>query len=781
MRALHQKLLRDLWRTRGQVITISLVLAAGVAAYVAMTGAHRALTTSRDAYYARHAFPDVFVQAARAPDRVADDLAAIPGVASVETRLVEPVLFRIEGAARSPIGRAISIQGTPRSIVLRRGRAIADGRADEVLVLETFANAHRLAPGDHIEVVIGGHELRPRIVGLAISPEWIFPAESGVGSLREFGVLWMDEDALAAASGKRGVFDDATLHLQPGASHASVIAAIDRALEPWGGRGAYGRDRQSSHRALSGELDQLRLLAFQIPAVFLLVAAFLLHSVLSRMVQVQREELAVLRALGYSRWALARHVLAYAAVLGVAGGVVGVVLGAWMGGALLGVYDDFFHFPLIETPLDAWLLVTATLFSIVPATTGAMVAIARAVRLSPADAMRPPAPARYRRGLLSRLGLARLAGPSGRMIVRDLERRPAVTAVSIVGIAFAGAIVVMGRFNLDAVDHILDVVLARSMREDMTVVLARPVPRSELDWFRNAPGVLDAQPMRMLPVRIHHGWRTYDAPLTAWSSNGTLRRVLDGEARPVRLPADGVMLTELLGERLGLEPGDRVQIERLDEQRGSFEVTVTALVDERMGMNAYMDLDALARALGEAPVMTAVLLQVEEGSRGRLLHRLADVPAVVQVAEVVSVRDAFQAQSGGMIVVMTLIVVGFAAVIAVGIIYNTARIALSERNRDLATLRVLGYTRAEVAQMLLGQLAVYVIVALPLAMIAGHALITLLMSQVDPEQYRFPTVVSPATYAFASLVVIGASLATGLVVRRKLDHIDLVSALKARD
>jgi putative ABC transport system permease protein len=287
--------------------------------------------------------------------------------------------------------------------------------------------------------------------------------------------------------------------------------------------------------------------------------------------------------------------------------------------------------------------------------------------------------------------------------------------------------------------------------------------------------------MRILPVLLHHGWRTEDVPLSAWPADARLRQVLDGEARPVRLPAHGVMLTTLVGERLGLRPGDRVEVERLDEERGTFVTIVAALVDERMGMNAYMDLDALSQALGEAPAMTAVLLQIEEGARDRVLRRLADAPAVIQVSEASTFRDAFQAQSGGMMVVFTLIVVGFAAVIAVGIIYNTARTALSERGRDLATLRVLGFTRAEVARMLLGQLAVQVALALPIAMLVGHALISFLMSQADPEQFRFPTIVSPATYAFASLVVIGAALATGLVVRRKLDHIDIVSALKARD
>jgi putative ABC transport system permease protein len=395
--------------------------------------------------------------------------------------------------------------------------------------------------------------------------------------------------------------------------------------------------------------------------------------------------------------------------------------------------------------------------------------------------MRPPAPARYRRGVLSRLGLARAAGPLGRMIVRDLERRPIQNGLSIVGVAFAAAIVVLGRFSVDSMEHLMDVVLARTMREDVAVTLARPVPRGELRWFLHAPGVLVAEPMRVVPVRLRVRARAYDTAISAWRRDGTLRQVLDGAARPVPLPADGVMLTALLARRLDLAAGEPVTIERLDGDHATVQVVVAALVDDRLGMNAYMDLDALDRALGEPPMLSTVLLGVEHGQRDRLIGALGEVPGVIAVSEPRSMREAFDAQTGQMMLVWSLIVVVFGSVIAVGVVFNTARVSLSERSRDLATLRVLGFTRGEVATVLLGQLAVQVVLALPIGMMCGHLLASLLMSSVDPEQFRFPVIVTPATYAFASLVVLGAAIATALVVRRKLDRIDIVSALKARD
>jgi putative ABC transport system permease protein len=436
---------------------------------------------------------------------------------------------------------------------------------------------------------------------------------------------------------------------------------------------------------------------------------------------------------------------------------------------------------VLEAALDRSLVLIAIVAAVLAAGGGAMVAAWRAVRLAPADAMRPPAPARYRRGLLSRMGLARMSGPLGRMIVRDLERRPVLTGLSVVGIAFAASIVVLGRFSMDSMDWLMDSVFMRTMREDVSVTLARPVPRDELAWFRHAPGVLVAEPIRVVPVRLHHRARRYDTSLQAWPRDATLRRVLDGAGDPVPLPERGVMLTALLAERLDLRPGDLVTCERLEGEHQRFEVPVTALIDDRLGLNAYMELDALDRALGEEPQLSGVLLDIDRGQRDPLLRRLAEVPGVILVNEPPALRDAFDAQTGRMMMVWTLIVVVFGSVIAVGVVFNTARVALSERSRDLSTLRVLGYTQREVATVLLGQLAVQVLLALPIGMLVGYLLAALFMSQMDPEQYRFPAIVSPATYAFASLVVLGSAIATAALVRRKLDRIDIVSALKARD
>ncbi|HVV83763.1 MAG TPA: ABC transporter permease [Kofleriaceae bacterium] len=785
MRALDRKLVRDLSRMRGQVITIALVLAAGVAATISLTGTYRALGEARDDYYARHGFPDLWVHLERAPDAVAARLAALPGIASVEPRLVEPLTVHVPGALRPASGRIQSIADADvaslRGLVLRRGRPPDPARSDEVALLASFADAHGLEPGDRLDTVFAGRRQALTIAAIVLSPEHVFPVSGGMINPRGVAVVWMPRANLAPRVDRVGAFDDATFTLVPGASELGAIDAIDRELVRWGGAGAYGRKLQPSHMVVSSEIEQLQMMATRIPVVFLLVAAFLLNIVLGRLVRLQREQLGILRALGYGRGALARHVAAFAAVIVVLGAVLGVAAGAWLGHGLTDLYQRFFHFPTLGFHVEPDLAAIAIAVCTAAAAGGALGAMRQAARLAPAEAMRPPAPSRYRRGVLSWLGLARVAGPMGRMVVRELERKPVSTAISVVGVAFAVGIIIIGRFQSDSLDAMIDDSLMGSMREDVAVSLARPVPRSELGWFAHAPGVIAAEPAYAVPVRIRGGAAHRDVVLTGLPADGRLRRILDGRGRPVALPADGLLLSELLARRLDVRVGDPVWLERRDGDHRLFTLPVAATVDDRVGLNAYLELDALGRALHEEPRLSMVLLQVDAGAQDALLRALTDVPTVVDVAETAVFRDAFLAQSGDSMMFMVLLCSTLGGVIAVGVVYNHGRVALSERERDLATLRVLGYRRSEVAVVLLGQLAVQVALAIPIGLLFGTLMTDAIMATADPEQYRFAVLIAPRTYGFAALVIAGATFATALVMRRRLDRIDLTGALKARD
>lgn len=787
MSVLDRKLVRDLRGLRGQLITIALVVAAGVAAFVTLRSAYGSLETARSTYYERYRFGDVFAGVKRAPLSLVPELERIPGVATVYPRIVHQVLLPMPDLPEAATGRLVSVPaGEPpplNGVLVRVGRMPDPGRQDEVVVLDAFATAHQLVPGDRIPVVINGTLRQLHIVGLGMSPEFVFaasPADFAADDKRN-AVLWMDREILAPAFRMEGAFNDVVLRLQPGASHVAVRAELDRILEPYGGIGAVSRDKQTSHFMLTGELSQLEQLASVVPIIFLAVAAFLLNLVLARLVGLQRLQIAVFKAVGYRSRAIVLHYVKLASVIVVMGALAGTVLGAVMGSAMLDLYRGFFRFPDLAYELDVDVIAVAVVVSVIAGIGGAVLAVRNVARLPPAEAMRPPAPPTYRRSLLDRLGLGALLGQSATMVMREIWRRPLRTALSALGIAAAVGILVIARFTSDAFDHLVDGVMRLEVRADTSVTFYEPLPERAARELASLPGVLDAEGIRMVPVRLRAGSRFRDAAIVALPADARLRKVIDRSAHEVEVPAAGLAISAKLGEVLDIGVGDDLVIEVREGRRPVLVRPVTQLVDDAFGLSAYMQLDTLHALLHQDPSVTMVYLRTDPLAADAVRHRLQDLPYVAAISRTDNLIERFEEQSGGMMLVMTLIMTLFGTVIAVGVVYNNARVALSMRSRDLASLRVIGFTRKEISAILLGELAVQLVLAIPFGLLLGRSWASAIMSMADPEQYRLPLVISVETYLYAVLVTGAAGVISALLVRRKLDHLDLIGVLKSRE
>ncbi|WP_428265447.1 ABC transporter permease [Haliangium sp.] len=785
--ALDRKLLRDLNRLRGQVITIALVVACGIASYVTMRSTWTSLTDSRDTYYERYRFADVFAHLERAPAPLAASIEAIPGVARTYTRVVEAAMLPMEGMPEPAVGTLVSLPaGQPaplNGVYLRSGRMIEPGRDDEALVIETFATAHGLTPGAHIPAVINGKLRQIEVVGIAMSPEYVFAMSLGDFAPDDKGVaiLWMDRAVLAPAFQMEGAFNDVAIDVQPGADEAEVRRRLDLILEPYGGLGAVSRDKQVSNFMLNGELTQLQQFATAIPAIFLLVAAFLLNIVLSRLVHLQRTQIAALKALGYSDFDIGLHYIKLVSVIVVVGAAIGTALGYWFGTLMIDLYRLYFHFPDLRYQLDVGVIVIGVVISLLAALVGALMAVRRIASMPPAEAMRPPAPPTYHLGLLDRKGFGQVLGVSAMMIVRELRRRPLRTILSSLGIAASVGIVVMGRFSYDSFDFLMNDVFHQEQRGDLMVSFIEPVPEESVLPLRHVAGVFDVEGTRQVPVRIRSGavWR--DSSILGLAEPPRLRRVVDRDAHEVAVPSYGLGISRKLGEILGVVPGDQVEVELREGQRGVHTLTVESLIDDAFGLQGYMSQSTLHQVLGEEVAVNAVQLRVDPQRDVEIRRRLKEMPKVARVVRKQATIDRFYEQSGSMMATMTFILSAFAATIAIGVVYNNARVALSMRSRDLASLRVLGFTRGEISAVLLGELAVQVVLAIPFGLLLGTWWADAVMSSIDPETYRMPITISMETYAFAVSVAVGAGIASALLVRRKLDQLDLIGVLKTRE
>ncbi len=787
MRAIHRKLLRDLWQIKGQVFAIAAVIGVGVAMFVAYLSTFDSLSGTQRAYYERYRFGDVFASLKRAPESLKTRLADIPGVAQVEARVVAEVTLDVQGMNEPVTGRLVSVPERQTAILndlsMIEGRYIEPGRGNEVVVTEGFALAHSLRPGDSVSAVINGRHRDLEIVGVALSPEFIYTIRPGalMPDDARFGVFWMSRKALANAFDMEGGFNDVVLRLQPGASEPEVIARVDDLLEKYGGLGAMSRDFQISNWYLSSELEQLKGFGTIVPFVFLGVAAFLLNVVLTRIVSVQREQIAALKALGYSNLEVGWHYTLWSLLVAGSGGIVGAVMGRSMGQGMLNMYNGYFRFPFLEYRLAPDVVLGALGISILAAIVGAAQAVRGAIRLPPAEAMRPEPPARYRKTLLERLGTERWFSQPARMVLRNLERRPLRALASIVGIACSGGLLVIGLFFLDSIEVLLDVQFNIAQRQDITLTFVEPRSSGALFEVSRLPGVINAEPSRSVPARLRAGHLSRQSAVTGLVHDPRLQRVVSSDYRPVDLPPEGVLMTRKLAEILGLQRGSVLTVEVLEGARPVKEVVVTDLVDEFMGTAVYMDMDALHRWMREGTNLSGAYLQVDARHADSLYEHLKSLPAVAGVALKSAAIDAFNKQMDEMMGVFIFFNILFASIITIGVVYNAARISLSERSRELASLRVLGFTRAEISSILLGELALITLLAIPLGLLVGYGFAALMVTAFDTELYRFPLVVSARTFGASALVVALAATFSGLVVRRRLDHLDLVEVLKTRE
>ena len=786
MRALDRKLLRDAWHYRSQLGAIVAVVTCGVALFVALRSMNGHLRRSRDQFYDRYRFADIFVPLKRAPLWAANEAAAVEGVESVSPRIVMEATIDVPGVEEPAVGRLVGIP-VPRVPMLNEphvlsGRWPMPDETEGVLASAAFARATGLHPGDSLGAVLHGRWRWLRITGTAVSPEYIY--EIGGGDVfpdnRRFGVLWMGHDALAAAFDMTGAFNDLSVTLASGANQDDVIAGLDEVLRPYGSFGAYARDAQVSHIFLDGEIEETQVTSVLLPAIFLGVTAFLLNLVLSRLVGTQREQLATLKAFGYGNESVAAHYLSLSLIPVAIGSVIGLAIGLWFANMLAGVYARFFQFPSAAFVPDWNVAWTAIAIGALAGLVGAMSAVSRSTRLPPAEAMRPDAPPRFRGGLLERFQAFRSLGPSAHIIARNIERKPLKALLSTVGLALAGGLVITVMAMFDAVNLIKTAHFHEFMQEDVSVTFESSRSHDAIGEVVRLPGVLTAESFRAVPVRLRHGVRNERTVILGLEPDGALRRIHDLQGRRYAPPSHGALLSIVLARQLDAEPGDTISLEVLEGARRTTTVMVAGVTDEMVGTSAWMESGALARLTGER-VTSGALLTVDPRQLDALYGALKRLPGV----SAVSVREVqlrgFENTISESFNISLVTMLGFAVVIAFGIVYNSARVALSERGRELASLRVLGFTRREVATMLLGEQAIIALMSLPVGFGVAWTLSWLVSVRFDSELFRIPVIIEKTSYLFGVAVIVAAALLSAVAIRARIGRLDLVEVLKTRE
>lgn len=779
MKTLDIKVKRQLGNLKVQAITIGLVVASGVSIFISSKSAYDSLFIAREKFYSSSFLSQGFVTLKRAPEQIKKNLSNIEGIGALRTRIVNEVILDIPGEIIPTSAKFVSLTEGINIPYIRKGK-IPTGE-NEVLISESFAIANKLGPGDHIVGVIEGKKKSLVISGTALSPEYvyIFRGSNPLPDDKHYGIIWMDREGMESSFGMKGAFNDAIFMFAPNANTRSVIKKIDRELEPYGGYGAFDRDKLVSHSFLKDEFRQLKSTAYTLPMIFLGVAAFLLHIVSTRIISNEREQIATLKALGYPNIQIAAHYLKLISSISGIGALGGVFLGIYLGRAMTDLYGDYYKFPKLSFYFDPFLGLEGFIFGITAGVVGAFVSIRNVLKLDPAQAMRPPIPIVFKKSIIEIFSNSLNA--RSKMILRNLTRRPSRTLVSITGISTSVMIMVLGLFSKDAFNAMLDIQFNLLQRESVTVTFLRPISKNSLNELKHYPGVISAEGYRTVPVRIAKGHRTKEIGLQGIPENAKLRRLIGKNREALIPPTTGIFLNSVVAKKLEIRTGDEIFLNVLEGNRKKIKVKVEGTIDEILGQGAYMEIDSVNRLIGEGDSVNLVALKIDPKEENNLLLKLKDVPKISGVSTRSAILKIFYETMSRSILATAMIILIFASVIAVGVIYNTAMISLSERSFELGSLRILGFTNNEVFGILAGELAIEIISSLPLGCILGYMFAYLMLSATQTEGFTVPLIISNETYGISILTAIVTSIISFGILYKKINGMDLISILKVRE
>lgn len=787
MSPLDRKLLRDLWRIKGQATAIGAVIAVGVLMLVMMTGLVSSLDETRKAYYERYRLAEVFAPVARAPERIVAELSDLPGVASAEGRVTGAALVDLDGSDLPIQAKVVSLPDfhAPKlnEIYLTEGRKLDSDKSGEILLLQGFAQAHDIKSGDRLRVQIRGARREFRVAGLAQSPEFLLitaPGELAPDDAR-FAVIWMSRNTAEAAYDMEGAFNEALLSLARGAREPAVLDAVDRMLKPYGGQNAYGLKDHVSNKFVSEDIRGLKGMSTAVPPIFLAVAAFLLYIVISRMVQAERVDIGLMKAFGYTNREVGEHYFKLVLVIAAGGAAAGCLLGIAAGNAMANLFLEFYKFPFLIFQLSPGPFIAGFLISIFSASAGGLLVLRQVFALTPAVAMRAPAAEDYSKSGKFGQAFNRLLDQPSRMVMRRITRQPGRMVGAMAGIAagmaLSGAMIAV----ISGFDETLELAFSVLDRSDVTVSFTDPRSDKTILELQRMPGVIEVEPVRIVPAVLRNGLKTNRGAINGLVANPRLNRALDGELRPVSMPREGVVLSTALASILDIQPGQMLTVEVREGRQPELHLPVVGVTESLLGSPAYMDIAALNRAMREPGRVSGAYMRIDSARSDEIYTDLKNMRSVAGVSLKDHARQSFQKMmdsgAGAMRYVMGVI----AFIITFGIVYNTARIAQAERERDLASLRVIGFSQAEAAFVLLGEIAAVTLVALPAGALFGYLLSFGIAAGFSSDLYQIPAHFGREDFGMAALAVIAASILSGWLVKRDSDKTDLVTALKNRE
>lgn len=784
---LKRKLWRDIKANYGAYLACAGVLVIGLMLYVSLSVILENLISGRDSYYQQYDFADGFARISKGPAALAREVEDIDGVRRAVGRIVQEAFIYDPSGERTTTLRLVSFNDINQPVNrfrLEQGRVPVSGRK-EILVSPAFLKANEYRLGDDITLIIKGREAKFKITGTAISPEYIYEIPGGhmlAPDPKAFGVAFVPYRTVAALYDMESQVNDIVFTLDGGTEFSKVKNPVAKILGHYGMTSLIARKDQLSSSMLTQEIAGLKGSASTTPIIFLMVAAAILYIMLRRMIEQQRGQIGVLKAFGFSDREIIFHYLSYSVLISGIGGFLGGMAGSGLSFSLAKLYQQFYNIPNLSGRFSPGYLAAATLLSVIFGVIAGYQGSKRVTKLSPAEAMRPAAPLTGRKTLVERFEVFwNILNTRARMAVRNVFRSRQRTAITILGVACAFSMMVAARGMFDSSYFLISYQYDKVERYDLKVVLRQYVDKVQgVSTAKHMDGVDEAEPLLEVPVTITHRWLKKDTVITGLPKNASLYRLLTSKGETVQPPRDGLVMSAQLAKTLNVKPGDMVTVKPLVGDVEKEQVIVKKVIPQYVGVGTYMDIDSLSVLLKSSPLASSMLVKVDSEKLPLVRKQLQEGKNVLTIQDKTKIKAQFEqlmesSQASQYVLLFFSFVLGFA------IVYNVNLISLSERERELATLMVIGMTEREVGRILLTEQAMLGLSAMVLGVPLGYSMLYGIANASATELYSMPLIVLPESFLVAAAGTVMFILAAQWKVQGRVRNLSMLDVLKQQE
>ncbi len=790
MGILSKKIWRYIVRNMGQFLAAAAVVMGGIIVYVSMSSAYFNLGQARVDFYRENRFADYYFHLVKAPEGVIKQIAMLDGVKSANGRIQRdlPVIKENnERATARVVSYNLPMEEGLNQLTVVQGRSFEEKMGSgptEVVLDPKYLKANNLDWGDEITVIVEGKETFLTVVGAAISPEFIYAMKDNADILPDplkFGIFMVENHQAQQILNMSGQINQVIIELDLGADQDAVISAIKDVLRPYGLLASYPRSDQLSDAMLEAELDQLRGVTTVLPVIFLAIAAAIQFVILRRMIKSQRAQIGLMKGTGYHNFQIILHYTFYALAVSMTGAIVGILLGIRFSFYFTDLYATYFNLPVNFATLNLQAIVTGILMCLLIGCIAGLTAARGVVRIQPAESMRPEPPAIGGKSLLEYWPwLWRRLSAGWKMTMRNINRNRGRFAVTLMGVVFSVALLVISFFVYDAVDYMMQKFFYQGQTYDLSIRFDSLMAETEMLNISHIEGVQKVEPFLELPVRIHFGNGSEDEVLLAYGPDLTMKELEDDDGKPIIIPEDGILLNERTARKLNVGRGDEVEVETLLPTGPVHweKAVIVGQVRQMVGSGSYIDLQQANRLLQERNLVSAAMIKVEPGMVSQVeaeINKMLGGASVLSHQKEIANFENYLATMDVSIAIMVL----FAAILGFAIVYNASVMNLAERNREIGCMRVIGFSVREVSGMLFKENMVHSVLGVILGLPFGRWIASAYINSITTDLYTLPVIIYPRTYLLAAVGTIIFIYLAHKVSVRGIKRLDLAEALKS--